>query len=71
MHEGDLAGLLRAGGIVAAIRDDREVFAAVSVDDECGTIGWPGEVDLDPDVLRGDHPPASGVESPRRIVQPG
>jgi len=70
VHEVDLAGLLGAGGIFAAIRDDREVFAAVRVDDEFGTIVWPGEIDLDPDVLRGDHAPASGVELPRRIIQP-
>ncbi len=70
VHEVDLAELLAAGGVFAAIRDDRATFEAVRVDPEFGTIEWPGEVDLDPDVLRGDQRPASGVELPRRVVQP-
>jgi len=45
-------------------------FEAVSVDREFGTIVWPGHIDLDPDVLRGDQPPASGRVLPRRVVQP-
>ena len=70
VHEVDLEGLLQAGGVFAAIRDERDVFEAVSVDREFGTIVWPGSIDLDPDVLRGDQPPASGRELPRRVVQP-
>jgi len=70
VHEVDLARLLQAGGVFASIRDDREVFEAVAVDREFGTVVWPGDVDLDPDVLRGDHPPASGGALPRRVVQP-
>lgn len=70
VHEVDLAGLFAAGGMFATIRDDREVFVAVRVDEEFGTIAWPGEIDLDPDVLRGDHAPASGAALPRRVVQP-
>lgn len=70
VHEVDLSGLLAAGGVFASIRDDRDVFEAVTVDREFGTIEWPGDVDLDPDVLRGDHPPASGPALPRRVVQP-
>ncbi len=70
VHEVDLSGLLEAGGVFASIRDDREVFEAVTVDREFGTIEWPGDVDLDPDVLRGDHPPVSGPALPRRVVQP-
>jgi len=42
----------------------------VRVEPEFGTIAWPGDVDLDPDVLRGDYEPASGISLPRRIVQP-
>jgi hypothetical protein len=38
----DLEGLLQAGGVCAPIRDERDVFAAVSVDRELGTIVWPG-----------------------------
>jgi hypothetical protein len=70
VHEVDLGGLLQAGGVFASIRDDRDVFEAVSVDREYGTIVWPGSIDVDPDVLRGDQPPASGRVLPRRVVQP-
>jgi hypothetical protein len=70
VHEVDLSGLLAAGGVFTAIRDDRATFEAVAVNPEFGTIEWPGEVDLDPDVLRGDQKPASGAEVPRRVVQP-
>jgi hypothetical protein len=70
VHEVDLAGLLQAGGVLASIRDDRDVFEAVTVDREFGTIVWPGDIDLDPDVLRGDQQPASGRALPRRVVQP-
>jgi Protein of unknown function (DUF2442) len=70
VHEIDLAGVLEAGGVFASIRDDRTVFEAVAVDPDFGTITWPGDIDLDPDVLRGDQPPASGVHIPRRVIQP-
>jgi hypothetical protein len=39
---------------------DPVFFARVEVDTVAGTIGWPNGVDLDPDVLHGDHQPASG-----------
>ena len=70
VHEIDLGGLLQAGGVFAPIRDDRQVFEAVAVDPEFGTIAWPGDIDLDPDVLRGDQQPASGPALPRRVIQP-
>ena len=70
VREVDLGGLLQAGGVFASIRDERGVFEAVTVDREFGTIVWPGNIDLDPDVLRGDQPPASGRVLPRRVVQP-
>jgi hypothetical protein len=70
VHEVDLAGLLGSGGVFASIRDDRAVFEAVGVDREFGTVVWPGGIDLDPDVLRGDALPLSGRALPRRIVQP-
>jgi len=35
------------------------LFRKVAVDPEVGTIGWPNGADLDPDVLHGDHEPAS------------
>jgi hypothetical protein len=70
VHEVDLAGLFEAGGVFAAIRDDRTLFEAVAVDHDFGTITWPGDIDLDPDVLRGDQAPASGAVLPRRVIQP-
>ena len=70
VHEIDLGGLLQAGGVFASIRDDRDAFEAVGVDREFGTVVWPGDIDRDPDVLRGDQPPASGRVLPRRVVQP-
>lgn len=39
---------------------DRSVFAQVSVDPVAGTIYWPNGGDLHPDVLHGDHDPATG-----------
>jgi hypothetical protein len=70
VHELDLADLLQAGGVFGSIRDDREIFDAVAVDQEFGTIAWPDDIDLDPDVLRGDQAPASGLALPRRVFQP-
>ena len=70
VHEVDLAGVLQVGGAFAQIRDDRDAFESVAVDREFGTVMWPGDVDLDPDVLRGDELPASGAAIPRRIIQP-
>jgi Protein of unknown function (DUF2442) len=69
VHEVDLAAVLAAGGVMSAIRDDDELFRAVTVDPEWGTIRWPNDVDLDPDVLRGDEAPATGPLR-RRVVQP-
>ena len=70
VHEIDLAPVLKAGGVLSALRDEERLFAAVEVDPEFGSIFWPGDIDLDPDVLRGDQLPASGQALPRRIVQP-
>jgi len=69
VHEVDLAETFSAGGVFADIRDDDEVFRAVTVDQEFGAIVWPGDIDLDPDVLRGDQPPAAGNSLPRRIIR--
>jgi hypothetical protein len=41
-------------GVLTAIDDD-ETFAAVTVDPVAGTVAWPNGIDLDPDVLHGDH----------------
>jgi hypothetical protein len=42
-------------GVLASIDDDDASFAAVAVDPVAGTLAWPNGVDLDPDVLHGDH----------------
>jgi hypothetical protein len=70
VHEVDLAPVLASGGVFASIRDDRAVFEAVSVDRESHTICWPGDVDLDPYVLRGEESPASATAYPRRVITP-
>ncbi|MGH9165522.1 MAG: DUF2442 domain-containing protein [Acidimicrobiales bacterium] len=57
-RELDLDGVLD-GEVFEPLRD-RAVFAQVSVDTVAGTICWPNGVDLDPDVLHGDHQPATG-----------
>lgn len=48
-------------GVLATIDDDA-VFATASVDPVTGTVCWPTGIDLDPDVLHGDHDAASGVQ---------
>ncbi|MEA2765037.1 MAG: hypothetical protein QOK07_1441 [Gemmatimonadaceae bacterium] len=35
--------------------------AEAKVDEVAGTVAWPDGFDLDPDVLHGDHPPATGM----------
>lgn len=47
------------GGVLDSLRDPVE-FAGAFVDDVAGTVAWPNGVDLDPDVLHGDHRPATG-----------
>ena len=63
VKEVDLGSLLARGGVFAAIRDDRAAFEAVRVNPESQTIEWPGDIDLDPDVLYGSEEPASGARS--------
>jgi hypothetical protein len=57
VRELDFAGGL--SGVLATIDDD-STFAAVEVDDVAGTVCWPSGIDLDPDVLHGDHTAAAG-----------
>lgn len=63
----DLDQLLARGGVFAPIHDDRSTFEAVKVN-QSGTIEWPGEVDLDPDVLYGRAEPGSGTPITRLTV---
>lgn len=53
VKEIDLSELISRGSVFAPIRDHREVFNQVHVNPETHTIEWPGEVDLDPEVLYG------------------
>jgi hypothetical protein len=64
----DLSELLSRGGVFAPIYADRDVFTQVRVSPESGTIEWPGEIDLDPEVLYGRCEPGSGVRITRRAV---
>ncbi len=52
-------------GVLAMIDDDA-VFADVVVDPTARTVSWPNGIDLDPDVLYGDHHSAS-TPQPRLI----
>jgi hypothetical protein len=65
----DLSEVLSAGGVFRAIYDQREIFEQVAVNPETGTVEWPGEVDLDPEVLYGRYEPASGHRIERRTVR--
>jgi hypothetical protein len=55
-REVDLAPLLW-GSVFEEIRLDDDVFRAVTVDLELGTMVWPNGADIDPDVLHGDASP--------------
>lgn len=48
--EVDLSSSLRFRGALEPLGDE-DYFARVFVIEEAGTIGWPNDVDLDPDVL--------------------
>jgi len=60
VRELDFAGAIQGSGGVFEPLEDPGFFAQVAVDEVAGTISWPNGVDLDPDVLHGDHEPASG-----------
>jgi hypothetical protein len=66
VRELDLEPMLTEG-VLAALRDP-ELFATVALDPVAGTVMWPNGVDLDPDVLHGDHDPAQGA-APRLLNQ--
>jgi hypothetical protein len=65
----DVSEIVVRGGVFAAIRDQREVFEQVRVNPDSRTIEWPGEIDLDPEVLYRRYEPASGVRLARREVR--
>lgn len=47
-----------SGPIFEPLRCDPAMFRSVRVDPELGTIVWPNDADIDPDVLRWDRRPA-------------
>ena len=51
----------RFNGVLAVLRD-KNFFAQAQVDPESGTLVWPGDLDLDPDVL---YARATGANLPR------
>ena len=57
-------------GIFTPVVEDREFFEQVRVNREAGVVEWPGELDLDSEVMYGKYPPASGRDYQRRIVKP-
>ena len=65
----DLSEALSGGGVFEPIHRDRKLFEQVRVNPESRTIEWPGEVDLDPDVLYGTHEPEAGIRIERRTVR--
>jgi hypothetical protein len=63
VKEIDLSELLATGGVFAPIYEQREIFEQVAVNPESGTVEWPGQVDLDPEVLYGRDEPVAGHPS--------
>lgn len=61
--------MFATGPVFAPLRERREVFEQVRVNPESGTVEWPGEVDLDPEVLYGRYEPVSGHRIERRAVR--
>lgn len=66
-HEQQLRALLERVRDGFARLDD--VFEKVAVNHESGTVEWPGEVDLDPEVLYGRYEPVSGHQIKRRTLR--
>lgn len=65
----DVGELIARRGVFSAIGADRATFEQVRVNPETRTIEWPGEVDLDAEVLYGRFEPESGVKITRRTVR--
>lgn len=66
--ERDLDALIW-GPVFEPVRRDRSRFEAVSV--EAGTLSWPGDADLDPDVLIWGGPaPRDETAKPPRFLKP-
>jgi len=64
-----LEDVFAGGGVFAPVRDSRKLFEQVRVNPDYKVVEWPGEVDLDSDVLYGPFEPASGNHIERRTVR--
>jgi hypothetical protein len=60
--------LASARGVFKALRDPR-IFSKVRINDASGTVEWPGEIDVDPEVLYGVFELASGPPMRQRTVR--
>lgn len=69
VKEVDLSELLAAGGVFTPIYERRDVFEQARVNPESRTVEWPGEVDIDPEVLYGRFEPASGHRIERQTIR--
>jgi hypothetical protein len=65
----DLGEALAGGGVFEPIYARRAVFEQVRVNPKTRTIEWPGEIDLDPDVLYGTFEPEDDIRIERRVVR--
>jgi Protein of unknown function (DUF2442) len=52
------------GPMFEPLRQNRELFRQVRVDEELGTVVWPNGADMDPDVLHGDFETTDLVTTP-------
>lgn len=69
IKEVDLTDLFGQGGVFGPIGRSRDIFTGVKVNPGTGTVEWPGEVDLDAEVLYGRFEPASGARITRRTLR--
>jgi len=64
-----VADLLSRGGVFTPIRENRELFEQVRVNPDSRAVEWPGEVDLDSEVLYGRHQSVNGTRYERRVIR--
>ena len=60
--------LANARGVFLTLCDPR-IFSEVHINEASGSVEWPGEIDLDPEVLYGLFEPASGPPMHRRTIR--
>lgn len=65
----DLGDLLDGRGVFEQITNDDAAFKQVFVD--CGTVAWPGDVDLAPETVIWDGPdPSDPMATPAPFLRP-